>query len=69
MAKKISGNQDGKGGRNESYRIPGRGDVSRDKLAREVDRGKHPNHSIYERNGEKFIRSNPNTKGSDNVNQ
>lgn len=69
MAKKISGNQDGKGGRNESYYIPGRGDNSRNKLTREVDSGKHPNHSIYERNGEKFIRSNPNAKDSDNINQ
>lgn len=69
MAKKVIGNQDGKGGRNESYQIRGRGTVPRKQVVKEVEEGKHPNHSVYELDGEKFIRANPNSKESDNVNQ
>lgn len=69
MAKKIIGNQDGEGGRNESYRIPGRGTVPRKQLVQEVEQGKHPNHSVYELDGEKFIRANPNSQEGDNVNR
>lgn len=69
MAKNIKGNHDGEGGRNDSYTIPGRGVVSRNDLVREIEIGRHPNFSIYEKDGEKFVRSNPDSKESNNVNK
>ena len=69
MATKITGNHDGKSGRNESYYIPGRGNVSRKTLVKEVRTGKHPNFSIYELEGEKFVRSNPDNSEKNNVNK
>lgn len=69
MAKKIKGNRDGDGGRNESYNIPGRGNVSRRKLVNEVKKGMHPKHSVYERGGEEYIRSNPDNRKKNNVNE
>lgn len=69
MADKIKGNRDGEGGRNESYTIQGRGVVQRSKLVREVEQGKHPNFSTYTRDGEKYVRANPDTKETNNVNE
>ena len=45
MANIITGNHDGENGRNDSYNIPGRGNVSRKTVMREVEQGKHPNFS------------------------
>lgn len=69
MANNIIGNQDGEGGRNESYSIPGRGTVPRKQLVQEIEQGRHSNFSIYELDGEKFVRSNPNAQEGDNVNR
>lgn len=69
MAKNITGNNDGEGGRNESYTIPGRGVITRQILVKEVENGKHPDFSIYEINGEKFVRSDPDSTESNNVNK
>lgn len=70
MAKIITGNQDGENGENESYRIPGRGtEIPRKTLVQEIETGKHPNHSIYTRNGEKYVRANPDSKKKNNVNE
>ncbi len=69
MAKTIKGNNDGKKGGNDTYTIPGRGsDIPRGKIVGEVKKGQHPNHSIYEINGVEYVRSNPNSKGGNNVN-
>jgi len=68
MAENINGNGDGPNGRNETYRIPGRGtEIPRKEIVREVEQGKHPNHSVYEREGEKFVRSNPDHLRRNNV--
>lgn len=68
MAEKIKGNEDGEGGRNESYRIPGRSsNIPRKQLVREVKDGKHPNFSVYTREGEEYVRANPNHMRKDNV--
>ena len=69
MAKNIRGNNDGENGRNDSYTIQGRGVVTRQKLVNEVEAGKHPDHSVYQRDGEKFVRSNPDSTESNNVNK
>lgn len=68
MAKNIKGNKDGKGGGNDSYRIPGRGDVRRGTLVREVKQGKHPDHSIYKIGGKEYVRANPDSSEKNNVN-
>ncbi len=69
MAKKIRGNHDGENGENDSYTIQGRGEVSRETLVKEVENGKHPNHSIYEINGEKYVRANPDNSSDNNINK
>lgn len=63
----IKGNGDGENGENESYTIRGRGDVSRQQLVKEIKSGQHTDYHIYERDGEEYVRSNPNKKSGDNV--
>jgi hypothetical protein len=69
MAKNIKGNQDGEGGRNDTYTITGRGVVDRKDLVEEVEAGKHPDFSLYEKDGVKFVRSNPDSTQSNNINE
>lgn len=70
MANNIIGNGDGENGENDSYRIPGRSsDIPREELVREVEEGRHPNFSTYTRNGEKYIRANPDSNTENNVNR
>lgn len=69
MANNINGNQDGLNGRNKTYTIPGRGTVSRRTLVKEIESGKHPNHGIYKISGQKYVRANPDTNKSNNVNR
>ncbi|MFA6596937.1 MAG: hypothetical protein WCS69_04375 [Ignavibacteriaceae bacterium] len=69
MANSITGNHDGENGRNESYHIPGRGDVPRKKLVREVEEDKHPKFSIYKINREKFVRGKPDDSEKNNINK
>jgi hypothetical protein len=69
MANVIKGNRDGDGGRNESYKIPGRGTVSRGRLVKEVEQGKHPKFSTYDRDGQKYVRGDPDSTKRDNVNE
>jgi len=59
-SKSINGNAGGLNGENQSYTINGRGDVSRAKLAREVDAGLHVGVHTVKVNGTKFVRANPN---------
>jgi hypothetical protein len=67
MAKNIRGNKDGKNGENQTYTIPGRGTVPRKKLIEEVREGKHPDFHIYERNGVKYVRADPDSTEQNNV--
>lgn len=69
MAKNIRGNHDGENGENDSYTIAGRGVVERDKLVQEVNEGRHPNHHVVNINGENYVRSNPDSTESNNVNK
>ncbi len=69
MANNIKGNNDGEGGRNESYTIQGRGVVLREVLVKEVEAGKHPNFITYERNEEKFVKGKPDSTEGNNVNR
>lgn len=66
---KIRGNNDGPGGRNESYRIGSRRSVSRAKAVKEVEAGKHPGYHTVRVDKRKYIRDNPDSSKSDNVNR
>ncbi|MGE4348877.1 MAG: DUF3892 domain-containing protein [Candidatus Berkiella sp.] len=65
---KIIGNQDGPNGRNETYLVGGK-TISRDKLVKQVEQGKYPGYHVMERDGEKYVRDNPDSSKSDNVNK
>lgn len=69
MAKVIKGNHDGEGGRNNSYFIPGRGNVARGTLVQEIKQGKHSDFSTYTRDGKTYARANPDSKESNNINE
>lgn len=66
---KIIGNNDGPGGRNESYRIGSRPAVPRREAVREVDAGKHPGNHTVQVHGRKYVRDNPDGSTRDNVNR
>lgn len=70
MANNIKGNQDGENGENESYTILGRGsNIPRRTVVGEVKQGKHPQHPIYKRDGEEYVRANPDSQKKNNVNE
>ena len=66
---KIVGNKDGPGGRNESYKIGSRKNVSRTKAVNEVEKGKHPGAHVVKVNNRKYVRDNPDSSKKDNVNR
>lgn len=66
---KIRGNNDGPGGRNESYKIGSRKNVSRTQAVREVKQGKHPDAHVVKINGREYVRDNPDRSKDDNVNR
>jgi hypothetical protein len=66
---KIIGNNDGLGGRNESYRIGSRKNVAKSQAVREVEQGKHPGAHVVKINNRKYVRDNPDPSTKDNVNR
>jgi hypothetical protein len=70
VAKIIKGNHDGPKGGNNSYTIPGRGShIPRRTLVKEVKEGQHPGFGTYERDGKEYVRAEPDSKTSNNVNE
>ena len=70
MANKITGNQDGSKGGNDTYNIQGRGtNIPRKKIVSETKKGLHPNHIVTKINGEEYIKAKPNSAEQDNVNK
>lgn len=65
---KIKGNNDGPNGRNETYQIGSRKEVSRTAAVREVKAGKHPDSHVVKINGREYVRDNPDGSKKDNVN-
>jgi hypothetical protein len=65
---KIKGKQDGENGRNEHYDIGKRKGVKRSVVVKEVLAGKHPDSHVVKIKGRKYVRDNPDTTKSDNVN-
>lgn len=66
---RIRGNRDGPNRRNESYRVPGQGKVTRAELVKQVKAGKHPSAHVVKVRGRDYVRDNPDSSTSDNVNQ
>jgi len=69
MAVNIRGNRDGENGHNDSYAIPGRGVVPRDKLVREVKLDKHPNHTTTKIGDVEYVKAKPDNQMKNNVNK
>ena len=65
----IRGNRDGKGGRNESYKIGPRAHVPRVQAVAEVKAGKHRGAHVVKVEGREYVRDNPDGSKKDNVNQ
>lgn len=66
---KIIGNNDGKGGRNETYKIGSRKEVPRKQAVKEVKEGKHRDAHIIKVNKQEYVRDNPDHSNKDNVNR
>lgn len=66
---KIEGNNDGPGGRNDSYKIGSRKNVPRKQTVKEVKQGKHPDAHVVKINGNEYVRDNPDHSKKDNVNR
>ena len=66
---KIKGNNDGPGGRNESYTIGSRKNVTRPQAVKEVKQGKHPDAHVVKVNNREYVRDNPDSSKKDNVNR
>lgn len=66
---KIIGNNDGPGGRNETYKIGVRKNVPRKKAVKEIEQGKHPGAHVIKINNRKYVRDNPDNTKKDNVNR
>ncbi len=66
---KIIGNNDGPGGRNETYKIGNRPEVPRTTAVKEVEAGKHPDAHVIKVEGRKYVRDNPDSSKRDNVNR
>lgn len=66
---KIIGNNDGPGGRNETYKIGSRPEVPRPQAVREVKDGKHPGAHVVRINDRDYVRDNPDSSTRDNVNR
>ena len=66
---KIIGNNDGPGGRNETYKIGQRKAVTRKQAVREVKQGKHSGVHVVKVAGQEYVRDNPDHSKRDNVNR
>jgi dTDP-D-glucose 4,6-dehydratase len=66
---KIIGNNDGSGGRNETYQIGARKEVSRVQAVREVKQGLHKDTHVVTINNQEYVRDNPDRSKADNVNR
>lgn len=66
---KIKGNNDGPGGRNETYKIGSRSKVSRRTAVTEVKQGKHSGAHVVKIGGREYVRDNPDRSKRDNVNR
>jgi len=66
---KIVGNNDGPGGRNETYNIGNRKSIKRTTVVKEIKQGLHPGAHVVKINNREYARDNPDQSKKDNVNR
>ena len=66
---KITGKNDGPGGRNDHYDVGNRTNVPRRNIVAEIKRGEHPDSHVVKINDRKYARDNPDSSKKDNVNK
>ena len=65
MALRITGRREDDRGRNTHFRLSGT--VTLDEAVAMVESGNLPGYHIYERDGVKYLRDDPDTRESDNI--
>lgn len=68
MQSRIKGNNDGPGGRNESYLYKGR-NFTRPEMVRRVKIGLHPENIVTKINRREYVKDKPDHTKRDNVNR
>ena len=67
MALRITGRREDESGANTHYRLSNGRIVTRAEAVTMCRRGELPGYHIYERNGVEYLRDNPDTRKSDNI--
>ena len=67
MALRITGRREDSNGANTHYRLSDDRVVTREEAVRMHRRGLLPDYHIYERDGVEYLRDNPDTRESDNI--
>ena len=65
--KRITVSRENETGLNTHFNVPGRGEVTRGRLANEVEAGLHEGYHVRRVDGRRIIASNPNGSESDNL--
>lgn len=65
--KKITVTRETESGLNTHFNVPGRGEITRGQLAREVDAGKHPGYHTRTVGGRRIVASNPDGSERNNL--
>ena len=67
MALRITGRREDPTGANTHYRLSDGGIVTREEAVRMCKRGLLPGYHVYQRDGVEYLRDNPDTRESDNI--
>lgn len=65
--KKITVTRENDTGLNTHFRVPGQGEITRGRLADQVEAGRHDGYHVRRVEGRRIIASNPNGSESDNL--
>ena len=65
MAKNIKVTRESPSGLNTHFKVPGQGEITRGRLADQVERGQHPDYHVRRVNNQRIIASNP-ARSTDN---
>ncbi len=66
-SKKITVTRESSTGLNTHFNVPGQGEVTRAKLVREVDAGKHPGYHTRTHDNLTYVASNPDGSAKNNL--
>ena len=65
--KKITVTRESSTGLNTHFNVPGQGEITRAKLVREVEAGKHPGYHIRDNGEVTYVASNPDRSKENNL--